>query len=87
MANHKIVCYRFFYLDYQAMVSYLESMAEKGWFLEKINFFSLYFVRCHPEKLRFGIEFLPSSPKEKNETKEIKKEEYIILAQQFGWTF
>lgn len=84
----KWVFWGFFSLDYQAMKTYLEEMAEKGWMLEKIGLqqYLAKFRAIEPQKLKFYVDVFkeggPLTPENTDES-----EAYRRLCEESGWTF
>ena len=86
--KHKWVFWGFFSLDYQAMKSYLEEMAEKGWMLEKIGLQQQFakFRAIEPQKLKFYVDvFKEGGPLTPEKTEE--SEVYRRLCEESGWKF
>jgi hypothetical protein len=84
--NTKRVFWGFFSLDYKAIETYLEEMAEKGWMLEKVGRMTAKFRAIEPQKLKFYVDvFKEGGPLTPEKTKEA--EEYRRLCQESGWTF
>ncbi len=87
-AKSKWVFWGFFSLDYQAMKTYLEEMAEKGWMLEKIGLqrHLAKFRAIEPQKLRFYVDvFKEGGPLTPENTEE--SERYRSLCEESGWKF
>ena len=86
--KYKWVFWGFFSLDYQAMKTYLEEMAEKGWMLEKIGLQQhlAKFRAIEPQKLRFYVDvFKEGGPLTPEKTEE--SETYRKLCEESGWKF
>ena len=82
----KRVFWGFFSLDYKAIETYLEEMAEKGWMLEKVGRMTAKFRAIEPQKLKFYVDvFKEGGPLTPEKTKEA--EEYRRLCKESGWTF
>jgi len=82
----KRVFWGFFSLDYKAIETYLEEMAEKGWMLEKVGRTTAKFRAIEPQKLKFYVDvFKEGGPLTPEKSKEA--EEYRRLCQESGWTF
>lgn len=82
----KRVFWGFFSLDYKAIETYLEEMAEKGWMLEKVGRMTAKFRAIEPQKLNFYVDvFKEGGPLTPENTKEA--EEYRRRCQESGWTF
>src|SRR5690554_3677258 len=81
----KRVFWGFFSLDYKAMETYLEEMAENGWMIEKVGRMTAKFRAIEPQKLKFFVDvFKGGGPLTPEKTKEA--EEYRRLCQESGWT-
>ncbi len=84
----KWVFWGFFSLDYQAMKTYLEEMAEKGWMLERIGLqqYLAKFRAIEPQKLKFYVDVFkeggPLTPENTDQS-----EAYRRLCEESGWTF
>lgn len=82
----KRIFWGFFSLDYKAVETYLEEMAEKGWMLEKVGRMTARFKAIEPHELKFYVDvFKEGGPLTPEKTKEA--EEYRRLCQESGWTF
>lgn len=82
----KRVFWGFFSLDYKAIETYLEEMAEKGWMIEKVGRMTAKFRAIEPQKFKFYVDvFKEGGPLTPEKTKEA--EEYRRLCQESGWTF
>lgn len=78
--------YNFFqYLEFQALAHYLETMAKKGWILEKIGYV-LKFRKQEPQDLQYVVDFQPKitlfTPQNSEESKE-----YQAFCEESGWKF
>ena len=86
MRKTKRVFWGFLPLDYKAIETYLEEMAEKGWMLEKVGAWAAKFRAIEPQKLKFYIDvFKEGGPLAPENTKEA--EEYRNLCLESGWSF
>ncbi|MDD2481808.1 MAG: DUF2812 domain-containing protein, partial [Lutispora sp.] len=86
MRKTKRVFWGFLPLDYKAIETYLEEMAEKGWMLEKVGAWAAKFRAIEPQKLKFYIDvFKEGGPFAPENTKEA--EEYRNLCLESGWSF
>lgn len=86
MRKTKRVFWGFLSLDYKAIETYLEEMAQKGWMLEKVGVWTAKFRAIEPKKLKFYIDvFKEGGPLSPENTKEA--EEYRNLCQESGWSF
>jgi hypothetical protein len=84
--KYKIVLWGFFSLDYKAMETYLEQMAEKGWMLEKVGRFTAKFRAIAPQRLRFYVDvFQDGGPLAAENHQDV--EEYRQLCEESGWQF
>lgn len=84
----KWVFWGFFSLDYQAMKTYLEEMAEKGWMLERIGLqqYLAKFRAIEPQKLKFYVDvFKEGGPLTPEKTEE--SDAYRRLCEESGWKF
>lgn len=82
----KRVFWGFFSLDYKAMETYLEEMAEKGWMLEKVGRLTAKFRAIEPKKLKFCVDvFKKGGPFTPENT--IESQEYRKQCEKLGWTF
>lgn len=82
----KWVFWGFFALDYKAMGTYLDEMAEKGWMLEKVGKYLAKFKAIEPQKLKFYVDvFKEGGPLTPEKTEE--SESYRKLCQESGWVF
>lgn len=82
----KRVFWGFFSLDYKAMETYLEEMAEKGWMLEKVGVLTAKFRAIEPKKLKFCVDvFKKGGPFTPENT--IEAQEYRKQCEKLGWTF
>lgn len=82
----KRVFWGFFSLDYKAMETYLEEMAEKGWMLEKIGRYIAKFRAIEPQNHKFYVDvFKEGGTLTPDNNKELV--EYRKLCQESGWTF
>jgi len=80
------VFWGFFSLDYKAMETYLEEMAEKGWMLEKVGRLTAKFRAIEPKKLKFCVDvFKKGGPFTPENT--IESQEYRKQCEKLGWTF
>lgn len=82
----KRVLWGFFSLDYKAMETYLEEMAEKGWMPEKIGQYIAKFRAIEPQKLKFYVDVFKKGGTLTPENNE-ELVEYRKLCQESGWTF
>ena len=86
MNKRKRVFWGFLSLDYKAIETYLEEMAQKGWMLEKVGRWIARFRAIEPKALRFNVDVFkdegPLSPMNTNES-----EEYRNLCKESGWNF
>lgn len=86
--KYKWVFWGFFSLDYQAMKTYLEEMAAKGWMLEKIGLQHHFakFRAIEPQKRKFYVDvFKEGGPLTPENTEE--SEAYRRLCEESGWKF
>jgi hypothetical protein len=86
--RYKWVFWGFFSLDYRAMKTYLEEMAEKGWMLEKIGLQQhlAKFRAIEPQQLKFYVDvFKEGGPLTPEKTEE--SEAYRRLCEESGWKF
>lgn len=82
----KWVFWGFFSLDYKAMGTYLEEMAEKGWMLKEVRRYIAKFKAIEPQKIKFYVDvFKEGGPLTPEKTEE--SEEYRKLCQESGWIF
>lgn len=75
----------FQYLEYEAIAQYLETMAKKGWILEKIGYL-FKFRKQEPQDLLYTVDFQPKitlfTPQSSDEA-----EEYRRFCEEAGWNF
>ncbi len=82
----KWVFWGFFSLDYKAIETYLEEMAEKGWMIERVGRMTAKFRAIEPQKLKFYVDvFKEGGPLTPEKTKEA--EEYRKQCYELGWIF
>ncbi len=82
----KWVTWGFFSLDYKAMETYLEEMAEKGWMLEKVGQYLAKFKAMESRKLKFYVDIFKKGGILTPENNE-ESEAYRKLCQESGWIF
>ncbi len=86
MNNKKRVFWGFLSLDYKAIETYLEEMAQKGWMLEKVGRWTARFRAIEPKALKFNVDvFKDEGPLSPINTEE--SEEYRNLCKESGWSF
>ena len=86
MNKTKRMFWGFLTLDYKAIETYLEEMAQKGWMLEKIGRWTAKFRAIEPKKPKFYVDvFKEGGPYAPENTKEA--EEYRSLCKVSGWNF
>ena len=82
----KWVFWGFFSLDYKAMETYLEEMAEKGWMLREVGRYIAKFRAIEPQNIKFYVDvFKEGGPLTPEKTED--SEEYRELCLESGWTF
>ncbi|MDW5300297.1 MAG: DUF2812 domain-containing protein [Sedimentibacter sp.] len=82
----KWVLWGFFSLDYKAMGTYLEEMAEKGWMLSEVGRCIAKFRAIEPQKLKFYVDvFKGGGPLTPEKTEE--SEAYRNQCRESGWIF
>ncbi|NBG89616.1 DUF2812 domain-containing protein [Isachenkonia alkalipeptolytica] len=84
MGKSKVFLWNFMDLDYKAMESYLEDMAEKGWLLRKINGNFATFDRIAPKKVHFTVNVLEKAGIWSKENSKRSKERQSLL-EEAGW--
>ena len=86
MGKNKWVFWSFMGLDYKAMESYLEDMAQRGWMLKKLHTLFAVFERIPPKRVHFTVDvFEKAGALVKEDTQEAK--EYRSLCEETGWRF
>lgn len=72
-------------VDYKTFEKYLESMALKGWLIEKYNTFTIEFRKVKPAKYKFNVSLFYNPPFEYSNEEKFKN--YQERYEELGWTF
>ncbi|MEW6623055.1 MAG: DUF2812 domain-containing protein [Bacillota bacterium] len=82
----KRVFWGFFSLDYKAMETYLEKMAQEGWMLEKVGRFTAKFKAIEPQNLKFYVDLFKDGGPFSGENHDYVKD-YRGLCEETGWHY